>query len=74
MWMTKNEALRGLSASSLHPGTFSSPRPSTSHWEAGLGHFPGVPDQSDKWKHTENSGGACNACLGMGDLGRIVDT
>ena len=33
-----------------------------------------VPDQSDKWRHTVNSGGACNACLGMGDLGRIVDT
>ena len=42
MWIIRNEALRGLSASSLHPGTFRSSRPSTSHCEAGRGHFPGM--------------------------------
>ena len=41
LWMIKNEALRGLSASSIHPGTFSPSRPSTSHCEAGR-HFPGM--------------------------------
>ena len=65
--------LRGLSASSLHPGTFRSSRPSTSHGEAGpLSRY--VPDQCDRWRHTVNSGGTCNACLGIRDLCIVVDT
>ena len=76
MWIIRNEALRGLSASSLHPGTFRSSRPSTSHCEAGRGHFPGMSRrQSDKWRHTVNCGGTCNAWLGIRlTVSIVVDT